>query len=158
MAQTTGKAMPTASRYSSICCTTPSADAGCHTRLGATDTSKAAAPARLAVAFRSPVYQNFTHWLWSPRGVGRTIRVMDADVRDDPRIPFGLRVRELRRARALSQEELAARAGLHTTYLSGIERGRRNVSLINIHRLADALAVHPGELFQRSAAPEAEQP
>jgi len=83
---------------------------------------------------------------------------MDADVRDDPRIPFGLRVRELRRARALSQEELAARAGLHTTYLSGIERGRRNVSLINIHRLAEALAVHPGELFQRSAASEAEQP
>ncbi len=82
---------------------------------------------------------------------------MDAEVRDDPRILFGLRLRELRRARSLSQEELAARSGLHTTYLSGIERGHRNVSLLNIYRLADALAVNPEELFHPSASPQAEQ-
>lgn len=61
---------------------------------------------------------------------------------------FGDRVRELRRARDLSQEELAFRAGVHRTYLGGIERGERNPSLKNIAAIANALNVTLTELFQ----------
>lgn len=52
---------------------------------------------------------------------------------------FGARIRALRVARGLSQEELAQNAGLHRTYVGGIERGERNVSLVNIEKLAIAL-------------------
>ena len=60
---------------------------------------------------------------------------------------FGRRVRELRQKAKLSQEKLADRAGLHWTYLGGIERGTRNPSLVNIGKLAHALGVPPRELF-----------
>jgi transcriptional regulator with XRE-family HTH domain len=60
---------------------------------------------------------------------------------------FGKRVRELRLARGLSQEELAFRAGVHRTYLGGIERGERNPSLKNIAAIAEALKVTLPELF-----------
>jgi transcriptional regulator with XRE-family HTH domain len=53
----------------------------------------------------------------------------------------------MRLARGLSQERLAELAGLHRTYISSLERGQRNVSLDNIHALADALAVRPADLF-----------
>ena len=52
---------------------------------------------------------------------------------------FGDRVRELRISQGLSQEVLAQKAGLHRTYIGGIERGERNVSLINIEKIASAL-------------------
>ena len=60
---------------------------------------------------------------------------------------FGARVRSLRLGRGMSQEEVAHLAGLHVTYLSGIERGKRNPSLKNIRRVAVALGVGVGELF-----------
>ena len=60
---------------------------------------------------------------------------------------FGAHVRSLRLGRGLSQEEVAHLAGLHVTYLSGIERGVRNPSLKNIRRVAVALGVGVGELF-----------
>ena len=60
---------------------------------------------------------------------------------------FGQRVRELRLAAALSQEELAESCGLHRTYIGGIERGERNVGVLNLLQLARALRVRPGELF-----------
>jgi transcriptional regulator with XRE-family HTH domain len=60
---------------------------------------------------------------------------------------FGTRVRELRQRAGLSQEELAFRAGLHPTYVSSVERGQRNVSLLNISALADGLAVPLSELL-----------
>jgi transcriptional regulator with XRE-family HTH domain len=66
----------------------------------------------------------------------------------DPRIRFGLRLRELRLARALSQEQLAHDAGLDRTYVSSCERGSRNIGLVNIHRLAVALGVRPEELLK----------
>jgi transcriptional regulator with XRE-family HTH domain len=56
-------------------------------------------------------------------------------------------VRELRKARGFSQEELAHRAGLHYTYVGGIERGERNPALVNIGRIAKALKVPVAELF-----------
>lgn len=60
---------------------------------------------------------------------------------------FGARVRALREERGLSQERLAEVAGLHRTYVGGVERGERNVSLVNIGRLARALDVTLGDLF-----------
>ena len=67
----------------------------------------------------------------------------------DIRIRFGRRVRDLRRARNLSQEALAERCGLDRTYISGIERGKRNVSLQNIEVLAKAFGVTLSALFKR---------
>lgn len=61
---------------------------------------------------------------------------------------FGQRLRQLRAAAGLSQAELAFRAGLHPTYVSGVERGQRNVSLVNIHELARALDVPVPKLFE----------
>lgn len=54
---------------------------------------------------------------------------------------FGRRVRYFRKLKALSQEELADACDLHRTYVGGIERGERNVSLNNIERIAKALDV-----------------
>jgi DNA-binding XRE family transcriptional regulator len=71
-----------------------------------------------------------------------------SSVPPDARVRFGQRLRELRVERGLSQESLAARAGLDRTYISGIERGRRNLSLGNIERLAIALKVEAAELLR----------
>ena len=60
---------------------------------------------------------------------------------------FGYRVRELREAKGLSQEELAFKVGVHRTYLGGIERGERNPSLKNIDLIANALEISLSELF-----------
>ena len=61
---------------------------------------------------------------------------------------FGAYIRELRQIRGLSQEEVAQGAGVQVTYLSGIERGKRNPSLRNIHKLAGAPDVKVQELFE----------
>lgn len=52
---------------------------------------------------------------------------------------FGEKVKTLRKAKGWTQEELAKRAGLHRTYIGSIERSERNVSLVNIQRIAKAL-------------------
>ncbi len=57
----------------------------------------------------------------------------------DPRIELGKAVRKKRRLLGLSQEGLAERADLHWTYIGGIERGERNVSLLNLVKIARAL-------------------
>lgn len=62
-------------------------------------------------------------------------------------INFGLRLKDLRLASNLSQEQLGMLAQLDRTYISGIERGVRNVGVINIFRIAQALKVPPAELF-----------
>ena len=61
---------------------------------------------------------------------------------------FGQRVRMLRKARELSQETFADLAGLDRSYVGGVERGERNVSLINIKKFADALEISVEKLFQ----------
>lgn len=61
---------------------------------------------------------------------------------------FGEKVRGLRRAKGLSQEELAFRAGIHRNYLGGIERGERNPALDNIAAIAKALGVDLSELLR----------
>ena len=60
---------------------------------------------------------------------------------------FGKRLRTLRVLRRLSQEELGERCNLDRTYISGIERGVRNVSLRNIEGLADGLGISMADLF-----------
>jgi transcriptional regulator with XRE-family HTH domain len=62
-------------------------------------------------------------------------------------VKFGLRLKQLRLAKELSQEELGMLAQLDRTYISGIERGVRNVGVVNIFRIAKALKVSPTELF-----------
>ena len=60
---------------------------------------------------------------------------------------FGETIRRLRKERNLSQEELADRAELHRTYIGMIERAEKNITLINIEKLAKALDVEISELF-----------
>ena len=73
---------------------------------------------------------------------------VDKDSAKAIRESFGARLRELRQKGRLSQEELADLAGLDRSYIGGVERGQRNVSLVNIHKIARALTVKPGGLFQ----------
>lgn len=61
---------------------------------------------------------------------------------------FGTRVRSLRKERGLSQEQLAELAQLHRNYIGGIERGERNLSFLNILRLAKGLGISPSELLE----------
>ncbi len=65
----------------------------------------------------------------------------------DIRKVFGDRIKEIRLGKGVSQEALAAAADLHRTYVSSVERGERNVSIVNIARLADALKVPIREFF-----------
>lgn len=66
----------------------------------------------------------------------------------DPLILFGQRVAALRRARGWSQERLALESGLARSYLGGVERGQRNIALLNILRLAEALDRPPADLLK----------
>jgi transcriptional regulator with XRE-family HTH domain len=61
---------------------------------------------------------------------------------------FGQNVRKQRTDKGLSQEALADKADLDPTYISGIERGVRNPSLLSIVRIAKALGIESGNLFQ----------
>jgi transcriptional regulator with XRE-family HTH domain len=63
-------------------------------------------------------------------------------------VRFGRRVRALRKDRTMSQEDLALECDLDRTYVSGIERGKRNVALVNIEAIAKTLDVTLSELFQ----------
>jgi transcriptional regulator with XRE-family HTH domain len=66
----------------------------------------------------------------------------------DPRIEVGRQIAALRRVAGLSQEALALESGLARSYLGGVERGQRNISLLNICRLARALQVRPSRLLE----------
>ena len=74
-------------------------------------------------------------------------RTETPDKKKDYRRAFGERLRDLRRPTGMSQEALAAKAGLHRTYVGSVERGERNISLDNIHALAVALGIDVRELF-----------
>jgi transcriptional regulator with XRE-family HTH domain len=70
-------------------------------------------------------------------------------VNPDPRVTFGAAVRARRKKVALTQEQLAELTDLDPTYISGIERGRRNPSLKNIVKIAHALKTSVAKLFVR---------
>lgn len=61
---------------------------------------------------------------------------------------FGRRVRELRKSKAWSQEDFAYRVGLDRSYIGGVERGERNISLENIELIAAALELSLSDLFE----------
>jgi len=66
----------------------------------------------------------------------------------DPKKIIGHRIRKLRENANLSQEALAAACGLHRTYVGAVERGERNISLMNIVALSRALGVKPSYLLE----------
>lgn len=66
----------------------------------------------------------------------------------DARSELAKRIKFLRDKGQLSQEELAHRAAIHVTYLSGLENGKRNPSLTILERLSSALGVTIGDLFK----------
>lgn len=63
-------------------------------------------------------------------------------------IAFGNRVRQLRKEKGISQEELSFRADLHRTYIGMIERAEKNITLTNIEKIAKALNVPLSELVK----------
>lgn len=65
-------------------------------------------------------------------------------------VRFGERLRQVRAKAGVSQERLADLAGLHRTYVSSVERGKRNISLLNIEKLAYALGVGLIDLMPRA--------
>ena len=67
----------------------------------------------------------------------------------DIRERFGFAVKARREELGVTQEDLADKAGIHRTYLSDVERGSRNLSLLNIERLAAALSMTLSDLFKR---------
>ncbi|OGN82695.1 MAG: hypothetical protein A2082_04685 [Chloroflexi bacterium GWC2_70_10] len=70
----------------------------------------------------------------------------------------GRAIRQLRESTGLSQEELAAEAGLHRTYISLVERGRRNITVDALSQIAEALGVYTSRLIadaEKDAAPAA---
>jgi len=60
---------------------------------------------------------------------------------------FGLRVKELRSIKRLTQEDLADITGLSRQYIGDVERGQRNISLVNTKKIADAFKITLSELF-----------
>lgn len=69
----------------------------------------------------------------------------------DPRKAFGRRLAALRREKGWSQEKLALESGLARSYLGGVERGQRNIALVNICKLAETLGISAGSLFEFDA-------
>lgn len=61
---------------------------------------------------------------------------------------FGQRIRELRLKNGLSQEKFALQIGMDRSYLASVEAGKRNISLINIKKIADGIGITLSELFQ----------
>lgn len=62
-------------------------------------------------------------------------------------VQFGLKVQEIRMQKKLTQEELAFKADLHRTYIGMIERAEKNITLVNIEKIANALEININQLF-----------
>lgn len=66
---------------------------------------------------------------------------------EDVKRRFGHAIRRLREEKGLSQQDLGFQCGLDRTYIGGVERGERNISLVNICKITEALGVEPKDLF-----------
>lgn len=73
-------------------------------------------------------------------------------MQDSALVIFGLRLRELRQERQISQEKLALLSDIARSYVGEVERGKRNIALLNIYKLADALGVEPSELLKKPSS------
>ena len=60
---------------------------------------------------------------------------------------FGERIKTLRKARGISQEKFALKIGMDRTYYASVEAGKRNISLVNIRKIADGVEISLAELF-----------
>jgi len=76
--------------------------------------------------------------------------VPDVPQRSQAHAALGQAIRRVRRDQAVSQEELGFRAGLHRTYVGGIERGEKNPSYANLLKLSEALGVAPSALLREA--------
>ena len=74
--------------------------------------------------------------------------------RPDIRIIVGQNIRRLRMAQGWSQEQLAFEVELHRTYIGDIERGKRNVSVVNLQKIADGLGVTAADLLKIEPPPK----
>ena len=72
---------------------------------------------------------------------------MDEQSEQRAKLAFGAKVRHLRKQKGISQEALALLCGLDRTYVGGVERGERNISLVNIHKICRALGLSVKEFF-----------
>lgn len=61
---------------------------------------------------------------------------------------FGMKIKQIRKQQKMSQNELAEKSGLHRTYIGSVERGERNITLINAEKIAQALSVKLFELLK----------
>ena len=73
-------------------------------------------------------------------------------MQDDVLAQFGKRLAQVRKQKGWSQEKLALESGLARSYLGGVERGKRNIALVNICKLAVTLGVNPGVLMELDGA------
>ena len=69
-------------------------------------------------------------------------------IKRDILIKFGEKVREIRKEKGLSQEQLSFKADLHRTYIGMIERAEKNITLINIEKIANALEISVNDLMK----------
>lgn len=76
--------------------------------------------------------------------------ICSVEVKSPEHVALGRAIHQLRLDAGVSQEELARRAGMHRTYIGGIERGERNVSFANLLKIAQALGELPSKLLARS--------
>ena len=67
---------------------------------------------------------------------------------NDVKIVLGLRIKQIRNEIGISQEELANRAGLDRTYITSVEKGRRNISIVNIEKICNALNISIKQFFE----------
>lgn len=65
----------------------------------------------------------------------------------DIRVRVGKRIRELRQSKGLSQEAFALKIGLDRTYVASVEKGRRNISIVNLEKIWNGLGITPIEFF-----------
>ena len=70
------------------------------------------------------------------------------DTKKEILVKFGETVRDIRKEKGLSQEQLAFKADLHRTYIGMIERAEKNITLLNIEKIANALTVSINDLFK----------